>query len=67
MIHQGEGPEAQRLQQDENVAEVVHGLDDKEAADLLRQMATKNLKFGEMPTEKRKTKPELYEAICRCI
>jgi hypothetical protein len=24
-------------------------------------------RFGSMPTEKRKTKPELYEAICRCI
>ena len=24
-------------------------------------------KFGSMGTEKRKTKPELYEAICRCI
>jgi hypothetical protein len=24
-------------------------------------------KFGSMPTEKRKTKPELYEAICRCL
>lgn len=52
MIHQGEGPEAQRpaakrMQQDENVAEVVHGLDDDEAADLLRQIATKVLKFGE--------------------
>ena len=24
-------------------------------------------RFGSMPTQKRKTKPELYEAICRCI
>jgi hypothetical protein len=24
-------------------------------------------KFGSMGTEKRKTKPELYEAICRCV
>ena len=24
-------------------------------------------KFGSMGTEKRKTRPELYEAICRCI
>jgi hypothetical protein len=24
-------------------------------------------KFGSMGTEKRKTKPELYEAICKCV
>jgi sugar phosphate isomerase/epimerase len=24
-------------------------------------------RFGSMGTEKRKTKPELYEAICKCV
>jgi hypothetical protein len=47
IIQQGEGIQAQLMEKDEYTANVVNGLDDEEAADLLTQMETKNLLFNE--------------------
>ena len=47
VLQQGQGREAQRMEEDEYTAMSVNALDDEEAAELLRQMPTHNLDFGE--------------------
>lgn len=47
VLQQGQGREAQRMEEDEYTAMAVNALDDEEAADLLVHMRTHNLDVGE--------------------
>ena len=59
----------------ENISAPIRAISAYKLQDLVDICAKLNLpvavsipgKFGSMGTEKRKTKPELYEAICKCV